>query len=58
MIILIVAGLAALIAIAVTVGVMENAQRSAWRRVAAERRHRWEARQSYGSGYDPDWDDD
>lgn len=57
MIILIVAGLAALIAIAVTVAVMENAQRSAWRRVAAERRH-WEARQSDGSGDDPDRDDD
>jgi hypothetical protein len=51
------AGVVALVAVAITVGILDNAQRAAWRRVAAERRQRWEARQlSGGGGAPPAWE--
>lgn len=45
MITLIVGGLILLALIAVVVGVVDAAQASAWRRIAAARRERWESRQ-------------
>jgi hypothetical protein len=42
--VLIVAGLAVLLVVAVVLGIVEQARGHHWRRVAAERRTRWEAR--------------
>jgi hypothetical protein len=59
MITVIVAGLAFIIAVAVTVGVVDALQAPTWRRIAAERRERWESRQlQLHGGPDPDnWDE-
>lgn len=38
-------GVAVLIAIAITVGIMDAKQDAVWRAIAAERRKRWEADQ-------------
>ena len=46
---LIAAGLAVLMLIGVVVGVVDSAQRRAWRRIAAQRRIGWEQRRR-GSG--------
>lgn len=46
MITLIVVGAPLLVVIAVVVGILDAAQASAWRRIAAHRRELWEARQS------------
>lgn len=40
-----IAGLAVLVVSAVVIGVVESAQASAWRRIAAQRRKTWERRQ-------------
>lgn len=61
MIEIIVAGVGFLVVVAVVVGIVDAARASAWRRIAAERRHSWEARQPEFHGVDsaePDWDDD
>jgi hypothetical protein len=70
MIAVIIGGLAFLVLVAIVVGIVDAAQASTWRQIAAERRERWEARQPqlHGidpysgydpqDGYDPDWDDD
>lgn len=42
---LIIGGLVLLALVAVVVGVVDAAQASAWRRIAADRRERWESRQ-------------
>lgn len=44
MIMLIAAGLGFIAVVAIVVGIVDAAQSSAWRRVAAERRESWEAR--------------
>lgn len=41
---LIIGGLVLLALVAVVVGVVDAAQASAWRRIAADRRERWESR--------------
>lgn len=51
---LIVVGLGALALIAVVVGVVDAAQASAWREVAARRREQWYARRHEFHGVDPD----
>lgn len=51
MIELIIGGIALLALIAVIVGVVDSAQASAWRRIAAARREQWEARQPEFHGY-------
>jgi hypothetical protein len=73
MIPIIVAGVIFLVLVAIVVGIVDAAQAPRWRRIAAERREQWEARQpqlhkadpSAASHYDtayPDdtdsWDDD
>ncbi|HLU56255.1 MAG TPA: hypothetical protein VKZ81_12415 [Pseudonocardia sp.] len=67
MITLIVAGLGLLVLVAIVVGIVEAAQAPAWRRIAKERRARWEARQPQLHGHaaygpyaydDESWDDD
>ncbi|MGH3588732.1 MAG: hypothetical protein ACRDQ0_20680 [Pseudonocardia sp.] len=64
MIAVIIAGLVFLALVAIVVGIVDAVQASTWRRIAAERRERWEARQPqmHGidpyAGYDPEWDDD
>lgn len=64
---LIVAGLGLLVLVAIVVGIVEAAQAPAWRRIAKERRARWEARQPQLHGHaaygpyaydDESWDDD
>jgi hypothetical protein len=59
---LIAAGVGLIAVVAIVVGVVDAAQAAAWRRVAAERRRRWEARRPEFHGVDssdPDtWDDD
>jgi hypothetical protein len=67
------AGVVFLVLVAIVVGIVDAAQASRWRRIAAERREEWEARQpqlqgadSNAAGHyytaDPDdtesWDDD
>lgn len=51
MIELIIGGVALLALIAVIVGVVDSAQASAWRRIAAARREQWEARQPEFHGH-------
>lgn len=69
MITLIVAGFGLLVLVAIVVGIVEAAQASSWRQIAAERRAQWEARQPQLHGgldayagpqpYDDEsWDDD
>lgn len=68
MITLIVAGIGLLVLVAIVVGIVEAAQASTWRQIAAERRAQWEAKQPQPHGLDqypghhPDddesWDDD
>ncbi|MHA6619453.1 hypothetical protein [Pseudonocardia sp. DLS-67] len=69
MIILIVAGFGLLVLVAIVVGIVEAAQASSWRRIAAERRAQWEATRPQPHGgldayagpqpYDDEsWDDD
>jgi hypothetical protein len=53
-------GIGFIIVIAIVVGIVDAAQASRWRRIAAERRASWEARQLQLHGpepYDP-WEDD
>jgi hypothetical protein len=65
MITVVVGGLLSIVVIAIVVGVVDAFQASAWRRIAAERRESWEARQLelHGPGpqqvslRDPAWDD-
>jgi hypothetical protein len=65
MIAVIIAGLVFLVLVAIVVGIVDTTQRPRWRRIAAERRERWEARQPQLHGVDPhaeheseSWDDD
>jgi hypothetical protein len=73
MITLIVAGIGLLVLVAIVVGIVEAAQASAWRQIAAERRAQWEAKQPQPHGgldpyagpqshddvyEDESWDDD
>ncbi|GAA0944117.1 hypothetical protein [Pseudonocardia zijingensis] len=67
MITFITAGIGLLVLVAIVVGIVEAAQASRWRQIAAERRARWEARQPQLHGFDPyaapeshddEWDDD
>lgn len=44
---LIVVGLSVLALTGVVIGVVDSAQRGAWRRIAAERRSAWERRQQW-----------
>lgn len=53
MIMLTIAGLGFIAAVAIVVGIVDAAQASAWRRIAAERRENWEARQPAFHGIDP-----
>lgn len=46
MIIFIIAGVAVMAAIAIVVGIVDAAQASTWREIAAERRAHWEAQQA------------
>jgi hypothetical protein len=45
-------GIGFLVVVAVVVGIVDAAQASEWRRVARERRERWESRQRQYHGYD------
>lgn len=71
MITLIAAGIGILVLVAIVVGIVDARQASTWRRIAAERRAQWEARQPQLHGFDPyagphlhddtddeSWDDD
>ncbi|WP_219414989.1 hypothetical protein [Pseudonocardia nigra] len=62
MIAMIAAGIGFLVVVAIVVGIVDAAQASTWREVAAERRRRWEARQPEFHGVDgsdtESWDDD
>jgi hypothetical protein len=62
MIAMIVTGVGFIAVVAIVVGIMDAAQASAWRRIAAERRMRWEARRPEFHGVDSadtdTWDDD
>ncbi len=56
---MIIGGLAALLLVAIVVGIVDARQASSWRQVAAERREDWEARhlQPQGPPYAEDDDD-
>jgi len=57
--VLIVAGIALIALIAVVVGIVDAAQASAWRQIAAERREQWLRRRPEFHGVDTDaWDED
>ncbi|MCO1661090.1 hypothetical protein [Pseudonocardia humida] len=62
MIVLIIAGIAAIVVVAIAVGIFDAIQAASWREVAAERREKWEERvHELHGGFeaaDPDWDDD
>ena len=68
MIVMIAAGIGFLVLVAIVVGIVDARQATTWRRIAAERRERWEARQPQLHGLDPgadhsthdddSWDDD
>lgn len=62
MITMIAIGVGFIIVVAIIVGVVDARQAARWRRIAAERRARWEARQPQPHGIDPyeqdSWDDD
>jgi hypothetical protein len=62
MIAVIAAGVGFIVVIAIIVGIVDATQAPTWRRIAAERRMRWEARQPQLHGVDPheheSWDDD
>lgn len=68
MIMVIAAGVGFLVLVAIVVGIVDARQAARWRRIAAERREQWEARQLQLHGgvdpyaadpYDTDsWDDD
>jgi hypothetical protein len=69
MITLIAAGIGLLILVAIVVGIVDATHAAEWRRIAAERRARWEAKQPQLHGHDPfagphtsdddeSWDDD
>lgn len=45
LVMLVVIGLAVLVLTGIVIGVVDSAQRRAWRRIAAERRLSWERRQ-------------
>jgi hypothetical protein len=53
MITLIAAGIGLLILVAIVVGIVDATQAPEWRRIAAERRARWEAKQPQLHGLDP-----
>jgi hypothetical protein len=53
MITLIAAGIGLLILVAIVVGIVDATQASTWRRIAAERRAQWEAKQPQLHGVDP-----
>jgi hypothetical protein len=53
MITVIIAGLGFLVVAAIIVGIVDAAQASRWRQIAAERREKWEARQPQLHGIDP-----
>lgn len=52
MITVILAGIVLITVVAIVVGIVDAAQAPAWRRIAAERRERWEARQPQPHGID------
>jgi hypothetical protein len=57
----VVGGIGLIVVIAIVVGVVDAAQASSWRAVAAERRRNWEAHRPEYHGVDDrdaDWDDD
>jgi hypothetical protein len=56
----IIAGIGLILIIAIIVGIVDARQASVWRRIAAERRRNWEARQpEFHRGHDAgSWDDD
>jgi hypothetical protein len=45
-------GIGFLVVVAVIVGIVDAAQAAQWRRVARDRRERWESRQRLYHGYD------
>jgi hypothetical protein len=58
---LIVGGIAVIVLIAIVVGIVDARSAGSWRRVAAERRRDWEARQLEPHGGEPwtdTWQDD
>ena len=65
MITVILGGVAFIVVVAIVVGIVDAFQAPAWRRIAAERRENWEARQLelHGPGpqqrpwHDASWDD-
>jgi hypothetical protein len=57
MITVIIAGLVFLALLAIAVGIADARQAPEWRRIAAERRRRWEARQQRPYGFDGYFDD-
>lgn len=56
------AGVAFIVMVAIVVGVVDAARASSWRRIAAERRQRWEEARSlefHGAPREPEsWDED
>lgn len=60
MITMIIGGLAALVLVAIVVGIVDALHAPSWREVAAERRENWESRhlQPQGPPYVDDSDDD
>ena len=63
MTIVIVAGIIAITVAAIVVGIVDARRAADWRRVAAERREKWEerVRELHGgieAPAEPDWDDD
>ncbi|GAA1870886.1 hypothetical protein GCM10009836_59460 [Pseudonocardia ailaonensis] len=57
-VVLVLVGLGVLAVIGIVVGVTDAAQSRAWRRVAAERRRNWEARQAVTSRPVDSWGDE
>jgi hypothetical protein len=62
MTIVIVAGIITIAVVAIVVGVVDAHRAADWRRIAAERREKWEerVRETHGGieAPEPDWDDD
>lgn len=58
MITVIIVGVAFIVVVAIVVGIVDAAQAPTWRRIAAERRARWEARRPEFHGVDPESSDD
>lgn len=55
-----IAGIAFIVIVAIVVGIVDSMQAPAWRRIAAERRNNWYARQyeTHGPSEAGSWDDD